>query len=144
MSFFSITFIANFKFTLSCFSDCHPVFQRLYGGRNLVQCICVPEGFPGGASGKEPTCQCRRHKRPRFSPWVRKILWRSVWQPTPDPCLENPSDGGAWRAMAHRVAKSRTWLKQLSTSAQYLIYNQNTHICTVRTHSFCLCLVDIM
>ena len=23
-------------------------------------------GFPGGASGKEPTCQCRRHKRHRF------------------------------------------------------------------------------
>ena len=21
----------------------------------------IPRGFPGGASGKEPTCQCRRH-----------------------------------------------------------------------------------
>ena len=28
----------------------------------------------GGASGKEPTCQCRRHKRRRFDPWVGKIL----------------------------------------------------------------------
>ena len=27
----------------------------------------------GGASGKEPACQCRRHKRHRFDPWVRKI-----------------------------------------------------------------------
>ena len=34
----------------------------------------------GGASGKEPTCQCRRHKRRRFDPWVRKILWRRAWQ----------------------------------------------------------------
>ena len=25
-------------------------------------------GFPGGASGKEPACQCRRHKRCRFNP----------------------------------------------------------------------------
>ena len=25
------------------------------------------------ASGKEPTCQCRRHKRLRFNPWVGKI-----------------------------------------------------------------------
>ena len=33
-------------------------------------------GFPGGASGKEPTCQCR------FDPWVRKILWRWARQPT--------------------------------------------------------------
>ena len=27
----------------------------------------------GGTSGKEPACQCRRHKRHRFDPWVRKI-----------------------------------------------------------------------
>ena len=31
------------------------------------------EGFPGGASGKEPTGQCRRGKRCGFDPWVRKI-----------------------------------------------------------------------
>ena len=40
-------------------------------------------GFPGGTSGKEPACQCRRRKRHRFSPWVRKIHWRRAWQPTP-------------------------------------------------------------
>ena len=28
-------------------------------------------------------------------------------------CLENPMDRGAWQATAHRVAKSRTCLKQL-------------------------------
>ena len=27
-------------------------------------------GFSGGASGKEPTCQCRRCKRHRLDPWV--------------------------------------------------------------------------
>ena len=30
-------------------------------------------GFPGGASGKAPTCQCRRYKRCGFDPWVGKI-----------------------------------------------------------------------
>ena len=40
-------------------------------------------GFPGGASGKEPACQCRRHKRSGFDPWVGKIPWRRAWQPTP-------------------------------------------------------------
>ena len=30
--------------------------------------LCV-----GGASGKEPTCQCRRHKRRRFDSWVGRI-----------------------------------------------------------------------
>ena len=40
-------------------------------------------GFPDGASGKEPACQCRRHKRCGLSPWVGKIPWRRAWQPTP-------------------------------------------------------------
>ena len=32
------------------------------------------------ASGKEPTCQCRRCG---FDHWVRKILYSKKWQPTP-------------------------------------------------------------
>ena len=32
--------------------------------------------FPGGASGKEVTCQCRRYKRHKFDPWLGKIPWR--------------------------------------------------------------------
>ena len=40
-------------------------------------------GFPGGASGKEPTCPCRRPKRFFFRPWVGKIRWRRAWQSTP-------------------------------------------------------------
>jgi len=39
-------------------------------------------GFPGGTSGKEPACQCRRRKRCRSNPWVGKIPWRRAWQPT--------------------------------------------------------------
>ena len=40
-------------------------------------------GFPGGISGKEPTCQCRRCKKHGFDLWVGKIPWRRMWQPTP-------------------------------------------------------------
>ena len=29
--------------------------------------------FPGGTSGKEPAYKCRRRKRLRFNPWVRKM-----------------------------------------------------------------------
>ena len=36
-----------------------------------------------GASGKETTCQCRRHKRYEFDPCVGKIPCRRKWQPTP-------------------------------------------------------------
>ena len=39
--------------------------------------------FSGGASGKEPACQYRRHKRLGFNPWVRKIPWRRKWYPSP-------------------------------------------------------------
>ena len=40
------------------------------------------QSFPGGASGKEPVCQCRRPKKRGFDPWVGKTLWRRAWQPT--------------------------------------------------------------
>ena len=39
-------------------------------------------GFPGGASDKEPACQCRRRKRHVPSPDGR-IPWRRTRQPTP-------------------------------------------------------------
>ena len=39
-------------------------------------------GFAGGSS-KESSCQCRRHRRCRFDPWVGKIPWRRKWQPSP-------------------------------------------------------------
>ena len=51
-------------------------------GQNDI-CILGSLGFPGGTSGKEPTCQCRRQKRRGFDPWVGKIPWRRAWQPTP-------------------------------------------------------------
>ena len=35
-------------------------------------------GFPGGASGKELTCQGRRLKGRKFNSWVGKIPWRRV------------------------------------------------------------------
>ena len=41
------------------------------------------QGFPGGVHGKESACQCTRHKKHRFDPWVGKIPWRRAWQPTP-------------------------------------------------------------
>ena len=34
---------------------------------------CFPTGLPRWLSGKESTCQCRRHKRHQFNPWVRMI-----------------------------------------------------------------------
>ena len=36
----------------------------------------------GDARGKEPACQCGRHRRHGFNPWVMKIPWRRAWQLT--------------------------------------------------------------
>ena len=49
-----------------------------------------PYSFPGGASGKEPACQCRRRKRGGVHPWDWKVPWRGAWQPTPVFLHENP------------------------------------------------------
>ena len=54
-------------------------------------------GFPGGASGKEPACRCRRHKRRGFNPWVGKIPWRRAWQPIP---VFLPIDSHGQRSLA--------------------------------------------
>ena len=77
--------------------------------------ICTNRGFPGGASGKEPTYQWRRLKRQGFDPWVRKISWRRAWQTTP---VFLSRESHVQRSLVgytvHGVAKSRRWLKQLS------------------------------
>ena len=39
-----------------------------------------PRGFSGGSVGKRICLQCGRL---RFDPWVRKMLCRREWQPTP-------------------------------------------------------------
>ena len=48
----------------------------------LFSCCSCNTDFPGGASGKEPACQCRRRKRHGFDPWVWKIPWIRDWQPS--------------------------------------------------------------
>ena len=50
--------------------------------------------LPGGASCKEPTCQCR--DRHGLYPWVRKIPWRRKWQPTP---VLLPGESHGWRSL---------------------------------------------
>ena len=45
--------------------------------------VCVVIRASRRLGGKESVCQCRRRRRHRFDPRVRKILWRRKWQPTP-------------------------------------------------------------
>ena len=62
---------------------------------------------------KEPICQCRRHKRGRFNPWVRRSPGGGHGDSLQYSCLDNPMDGRIWQATVHWVTKSQTQLKQL-------------------------------
>ena len=77
-------------------------------------------GFPGGTSGKGLTCQCKRHKRQWFDPWVRKIPWRRAWQTTPvflpEESPQTKEPGGL---QVHGMAESDT-TERLSTAQPIL------------------------
>ena len=45
--------------------------------------VALTEILPRWLCDKEPTYQCRRRRRCRFPPWVRKIPWRKEQLPTP-------------------------------------------------------------
>ena len=65
--------------------------QQVYPVCRKQNLYCIIEsvwGFPGGASAKEFVCQCRRHKRLRFNPRVRR---------SPGGGYGNPSSILAWR-----------------------------------------------
>ena len=65
------------------------------------------QDLPYGASDKESACQCKRHgsiSTSGRSPGVRKC------NPFQYSYLENPMDGGAWRATVYEVTRSQTWL----------------------------------
>lgn len=56
--------------------------------------LACPGDFPGGASGKERTRQCRGRKRHGFDPRIWEIPWRKAWQLTQYSFLENPMERG--------------------------------------------------
>ena len=65
-------------------------------------------GFPRGASGKEPVCQCGRRERLGIDPWVRRSPGGGHGNPIQYSCLENPIDRGFLPAIVHGIAESDT------------------------------------
>ena len=67
----------------------------------------LDSGFLRGATGKGHACQCRRHKRLGFDPWIEKVPWGRVQQPTSSilawriPQTEEPA--GLQSMGSHRV-----------------------------------------
>ena len=61
--------------------------------------------YPGGLDGKESACNTRD---PGSIPGSGRSPEEGNGNPLQYSCLENPKDGGAWWAIVHGVAKSRT------------------------------------
>ena len=80
-------------------------------------------GFPGGTSGKEPAGVAGDSGDLGLIPALRGSPGGGHGNPLQYSCLENPMDRGACWATVHRVAKSRTRLKQRST---YKCYGKKT------------------
>ena len=63
----------------------------------------IYKGFPGGARGKEPTCQRRRHKRLGSG----RSSGGGNGSPFQYSRLENRMDRGAWWATVHSIGSQR-------------------------------------
>ena len=62
------------------------LFKQYVSKRNFkitVNYMCFTWLPSWHSSKKKSTYQCRRPKRGRFNPWVKKIPWSRKWQPTP-------------------------------------------------------------
>ena len=78
----------------------------------LASCIHFLRGFPGGASGKEPTCQCIKDMG--SGPGLGRSPEGGHGNPFQYCCLENSMVRGAWQAAVQRVAEL-DMTEQLST-----------------------------
>ena len=95
----------------------------------LVWDIISFMGFQSGASSKELSCQFRRDERHGFDPWVRRSPGGGHGNPLQCSFLEYSVDREAWQAVVHKITKSWTQLKRLSTCARYkfyIIFTQNS------------------
>ena len=94
--------------------------------------ICTCVGLPRGLSGKEFTCNAGDTG---LIPASGRFPGGGHGYPLQYSCLDNPIDRGAWQATVHRVAKSQTQLKWLSTHAcMHVCMYIDRHICT-RMHA---------
>ena len=76
-------------------------------------------GFPGGANGKESACQCRRHKKLGFHPWV-ELPWRRAWQST---SVFWPGQSYGQRSLVGYSPQSHTWVTHITHSLKKYLFS---------------------
>ena len=74
--------------------------------------------FPGGSDGKASVYNAGD---PGLILWLGRSLGEGRGNPPQYSGLENPMDGGAWRATVHGVAESRTQLSDFAFPKQFLL-----------------------
>ena len=77
--------------------------------------IHSPEGLPGGLVVKNPPADVGDIRGLGSIPGLGRSPKGGHGNPLQYSCLENPMDRGVWQAIVHRVTKSPTQLKGLST-----------------------------
>ena len=100
---------------------------QLIGNHFQLRCVW---GFPGGANGKEPACQCRRLKQ------VRPLSWDDPGEEHSNPLqyfsLETPMDRGMQQATVYRVTQSWTQLQLLSSSNSKILITHCFRVLFIR------------
>ena len=82
--------------------------EAIYGSINTPS-TKLGQGFPGGSVGKETACNVGD---PCLIPGLGRSPGEGHGNPLQHSCLENPMDRGAWWAVVHGMAKSRTRLSE--------------------------------
>ena len=104
----------------------------------IYQCMCIAFiGLPRWLSGKkESACQCRRHRRPEFDPWIGKILWRRKWQPTPGFLPGESHEQRSWAVPSMKSQKSQTrlsnWVSTVFRQCSCTLSRLQCNVATLR------------
>ena len=82
-------------------------FRKPWKGKDIMIYSVLERnrGFPGGTSGREPTCNAGDRGS---IPGSGRSPGGQHGSPLQHSCLENPMDSGAWQATGHWVSKSQS------------------------------------
>ena len=91
-------------------------------------------GLPRWCSGKESAYQYRRHE---FDPWVGKIPWRRIWQPTP---VFLPGKSHGFQGVVNPLCMGYKELDMTEQTCSLPIYSS----CCISASVIYLCLQNIL